>query len=160
MLFISIALLLKSCNVSSYDRYQQNLAREQEKEQQRIEYQRQLKRDYQVVLQIAANKIVSEMVNIISPKSGRDAQYKLYLDDIVYYERENIVAVKGNFYWLARDFWTSVPYGQCNANGNIFVYLNSGKAYYEHESHNEHLIKVSNTSDLNKIKKGFEVRIN
>lgn len=123
-------------------------------------YQEELKKRFQFTLERAADKVLYYMIKTISPQSGRNAQRVLWLDNIVYDEKENIVGVNARFIWEARDFWKGIPYDQCIAQGAIYVYLkqrdiDTTRVRYIHTEHNTHMTAVANSKDLQAIVNGF-----
>lgn len=158
--FALFCFALHSCGVSLYEQQQQQQLQAQNAELERIRYQAQLRRAYQGVLEMAADRVCLELMKIVSPQSGRNPTKSLELDEIVFYERENIVEVDARLSWQARDFFSGVPYGQCDAHGVIYVYLprrntDQAKVTFSYTGHNTHLEQVSSKGNLQRVQQGF-----
>lgn len=155
--FAVLSLVLHSCGVPQQE-LQQMQARNAELE--RLRYQAKLRRTYQGVLEMAADRVCLELMKIVSPQSGRNPIKSLELDEIVYHESENIVEVDARLSWQARDFFSGVPYGQCDAHGVLYVYLprrntDEAKVTFRYSRHNTHLERVSSKANLQRVQKGF-----
>lgn len=122
--------------------------------------QAHLQRIYRGQLETAAAQMTEALLKKVSPMSGRNPNHFVYLDQIHYDERENIVSAAVMLTWQARDFWSGVSYGECQVLGRIHVYmpirqLDRTRAKLDVARWNEHFILVSKESQRTEISHGI-----
>lgn len=162
VIFLSICLvfsstILTSCT-TSYKGTKNRALSEREKHALR---QEELRRAYGPTLENLAHRFTQEASRIISPKSGREwiGRIDLYNYEIVENVYEGYVACRATLQWQARDILKGVSYDWCELGGIITFYYNKGKAFFEYDSRNEQVIRVSSRKDWEKLDAGLALSI-
>lgn len=119
---------------------------------------------YGALTETAAGKMVNALLRMISPQSGKDPRYTVNYSTIIYDKEQNIAAANVVLMWQARDFWSDVPYGECQVVGTIFVCMPTQSqtktlAVLGVKDWNTHLGLVSNSSDIDRLKKGITIEL-
>ncbi|WP_025842706.1 hypothetical protein [Porphyromonas gingivicanis] len=126
--------------------------------------QRYLRRTYGGILKTATSRMAQHLMGEIAPQSGKELRYKVYLEQIAYDEKENCVAANVYITWQARDWFSNVPYGECQIQGTIYVYIpmrniDNTKVYLDVASYNEHLSRVSKPQHIRSLESGVIINI-
>lgn len=120
------------------------------------------RRIYRGQLEIAASAMVQHIMKEISPQSGRNPRYTVHLEDIHYDETEHAVQASASLFWEARDFWSGVPYGECQTQGTLTVYMpirsvERTQAKYSSIKYNKQVKDVSKREHLNWLDRGVKL---
>lgn len=166
IVFVFLSLLLHSCGVqnSRINSSTQNWA-----ESEAVRYQRKqerLRREYGTALEMAADQLVKEFSKQLSPRSGKD-----FVSKVHYYEYEVVentydgyISCRATLRWMARDWWSGVPYDWCELQGTLYFYpkvrsIDVNKAAFTIDYKNDQVTKVSSTSSWAKVKDGIVINL-
>ncbi len=124
----------------------------------------QIKRLYRAPMEQAALQMTKHISNIISPRSGRSFFPEVDVNDMQYYEPENVVIAYTKLRWQARDLLRGVLYGTCEVGGVLRLYMpqrsiDSPKATFQYQTRNEHVQKVSDSEDWQEIGRGLVITL-
>lgn len=164
--FVLLCFVLHSCGttqsaVSSRPQYrQESEATRHQRNQER------LRREYGTSLDMAAQQMAREFSKHLSPRSGKDFAGKanIYDYEIVENTMEGYIACHATLRWMARDFWSGVSYDWCELQGTLYLYpkmrsIDSNKARFTISRKNDHVGKISSSSDWARVKNGLTINL-